>query len=158
MRSIKILSVFTIVLMLMNVALVFVILNNKDDHRPPHPPRAGFKFEVINAIGFDEKQAEAYDELTQQHHIAMVKLEEARGEQLALRFSSLSGNDSLDEEAILRELESLERQRVEITYSHFEDVRALCRPDQIEAYNLIVKRAVQALLSPEANRRPPMRK
>lgn len=152
MKSAKILTVLTIVLMTMNVVLVYMLLNKNVQNRPPHPPRNGFKNEVIHAIGFDAEQAEAYEKLTVQHHIAMVKLEELRGEKLALRFAALSESAKVDADSLLRDLELLERQRVEFTYSHFEDVKAICRPDQIEAYRVVVKRAVQALLAPDANR------
>lgn len=128
--------------MLMNGLLVFEILT----HKPPrHPRHIDYKQQVIEQLHFDEQQIEAYEKLVQEHQILMVRLEELKGEKMAVYFNQLNQNDSTNAAELMAEITRLEQQRIQVTYDHFADIKALCRPDQLSGFEEVVQKAIQML-------------
>ncbi|MEM7572119.1 MAG: hypothetical protein AAF433_04430 [Bacteroidota bacterium] len=64
-------------------------------------------------------------------------------------------DDSLIKDSLIMQVEQLEQQKVQFTYQHFEDVRALLRPEQLPHFELFVTQAVGRLLRPGKKMRPP---
>lgn len=152
----KVLVICTIALAIMNVALVWNMnqSSNLGQPLPPLPPNVGFKFEVMKTLHFDEEQSAVYDEMTKRHHEAMVQVEEQRSQLLAAYFNSLLNDVEVDTTTFYAELESLEKQRISITYNHFEEIKSLCSEDQLDDYKKIVSKAVKRLLTQQDNPRP----
>lgn len=130
--------------MLMNGLLVFEILT----HKPPrHPRHIDYKQQVIEQLHFDEQQIEAYEKLVQEHQILMVRLEELKGEKMAVYFNQLNQNDSSNAADLMNDIKILEQQRIEVTYDHFASIKELCRPDQLSGFEEVVQKAIQMLAS-----------
>ena len=130
--------------MLMNGLLVFEILT----HKPPrHPRHIDYKQQVIEQLHFDEQQIEAYEKLVQEHQILMVRLEELKGEKMAVYFNQLNQNDSTHAAELMAEITRLEQQRIQVTYDHFAAIKALCRADQLQGFEEVVQKAMQMLAS-----------
>jgi periplasmic protein CpxP/Spy len=152
MKPIRILSIIAVVLLLMNGFLLTEILTRKP---PKHPPHMDYKQQVIEQLHFDEQQIEAYEKLVQEHQILMVRLEELKGEKMAVYFNQLNQNDSGNTAVLMEEITRLEQQRIQVTYDHFAAIKALCRADQLQGFEEVVQKAMQMLAS---RNRGPLRK
>lgn len=148
MKPIKIVSAIAVLMMLLNGFLVYQIVDKKGRNRPPHHRQHSFGNSVIETLKFDQAQIEAYEKLIQEHQIVMMKLEEMRGEKLAICFDALKSDDTSLANADLKELEQIERERIMVTHKHFADVKALCRPDQLAGFDQVLQKAVQMLAGP----------
>jgi protein CpxP len=157
MKPVRILSIVAVLLMLVNGFLVLHLVTKNDRNGPPHPPKHVYRLSVIEALQFDETQIEAYDKLIQEHLVTMMKLEEIRGQKLAVCFDVLKTDDPSLSNSDLKELEQIERERIMVTHKHFADIKALCRPDQLAAFEEVLQKAVQMLAGrpsrPERNPR-----
>lgn len=58
----------------------------------------------------------------------------------------LDAADASNSDPILRELTQLEMAKLEVTYAHFAEVKAMLRPDQQEHFPEFLERAVQSLV------------
>lgn len=142
MKPIKILSIISIVFLILNGFLVFEMLTRKPPMLPPHPD---YKQQVIEQLHFDEQQIEAYGKLVQEHRILMVRLEELKGEKMAVYFNQLNQSDSSNAADLMNDIKMLEQQRIEVTYDHFADIKALCRPEQLADFETVLQKAMQML-------------
>jgi periplasmic protein CpxP/Spy len=142
MKPIRILSIIAVVLLLMNGFLLTEILTRKP---PKHPPHMDYKQQVIEQLHFDEQQIEAYGKLVQEHRILMVRLEELKGEKMAVYFNQLNQSDSSNATDVMNDIKMLEQQRIEVTYDHFASIKALCRPEQLTDFETILQKAMQML-------------
>lgn len=148
MKPVKIVSAIAVLMMLLNGFLVYQIVSSNQRQGPPHHSKGRFGKSVIKTLKFDQAQIEAYEKLIQEHQIVMMKLEEIRGEKLAIAFDALKGDDTSLSNADLKELEQIERERIMFTHKHFADVKALCNPDQLPAFEQVLQQAVQMLAGP----------
>ena len=128
--------------MILNGFLVFEILTHKPPKHPPHPD---YKKQVIEQLHFDEQQIEAYEKLVQEHRIIMVRLEELKGDKMAVYFNQLNQSDSSNAADVMNDIKMLEQQRIQVTYDHFASIKELCRPDQLSHFETVLQKAMQML-------------
>jgi hypothetical protein len=95
-------------------------------HRGKQEP----KHIIIDALGFDDQQIQAYEELITEHRkdIAALELQimETRG-----RWYQTIGVASTMEDSSAIVISALQADIERIHYRHFQEIRALCRPEQV---------------------------
>lgn len=127
-----------ILLVLNLLLLISMLVQNKKE---PGPEPIPF---LEEALQFDEQQSRAFDALKKEHHQKMTeKNEEIR--KLKDRFFEGIKNDTLVSEShiISQQIGTMVSEIEMMTFDHFKEVRALCRPDQKKKFDEIIINLLQ---------------
>jgi len=153
MSKIKIISFAAVGLLVLNLALIAVLFTHKK-HGPLPAERP--RNIIIEKLKFDDDQIKEYDKLIIEHRSAIEKQEKEILSNKNRLYSSLSGNtDSLLVISLEQQLGLLQIGIEQIHYKHFQQIKNLCRPDQLDPFNELMKN-VSAIFSPP--RPMPMKK
>ncbi|TBX66993.1 periplasmic heavy metal sensor [Flavobacterium silvisoli] len=142
MEKTKLLTIAVIGLLLLNLAtLGFLFLNGPKGHRPPMegPPmgRPKPRTIIIDQLHFDALQQKEYDQLIEWHQATISQLDRnirqtkrALYSQLMQTEVNLKAKDSL-----IAVLNGYQKQVEATHFKHFEDIKKLCRQDQLKDFN-----------------------
>ena len=137
MEKTKLLTIAVIGLLLINLAtLGFLFLNGHKGHRPPHEGRPMPKEIIIEKLHFDANQQKEYDKLIQWHHGQITKLDyniRQTKNELYTQLNQAEVNVKTKDSLIVL-LNSYQKQVEETHFKHFEDIKKLCKPEQLEDY------------------------
>lgn len=148
----KFLTVAVIFLLVLNTGIVAFLFFS----RPPHPPEL-WKM-VVNEVGFDGQQEQAYFALRDAHRQKMNHLDREFAKKLELYMMQLKGNpDQVMEDSLASEVANIEKAKAEATLQHFRQVKGLCRPDQFENFDRIVPKLLPIMLPNKDPKRRPNR-
>jgi protein CpxP len=151
MQTLTFYKIAVLVLLLLNMGtLTFLWVN-----RPPDPREAGpFQF-LVRATEMDEAQQETYHQLRMEHRNALEtyrsqnrQLREAMFQLLATREAN-----SAEVQMLADSLGALRTKEELFTYEHFRQVRAICRPDQLQRFDAAIGEAVQSMGPPHRPQR-----
>lgn len=141
------------------VALNLATLGFMALNRPPHPPRGGPRQAdrlIVETLGLDEAQRARFNVLKREHRAHINALDAAYAETSAAYFQQLNGpalparKDSLE-----RELGRIQSQKAAVTLAHFEQLKALCTPEQRSRFAAFVPDLLRLLLPGEKKGPPP---
>ncbi|WP_304236658.1 Spy/CpxP family protein refolding chaperone [Jiulongibacter sediminis] len=146
-------------LLLVNlVLLVTVFLQKGSDTRPEPSPF------LEEALGFNPQQTQEFHALRNEHHQQMMEKNKEIKKLKDQFFDGLKGDVSKTEtEMINKRIGELVAEIDMITYEHFQEVRALCTPEQQKEFDLIITDLLHGGMSqqgpprmgpPEGNRGP----
>ena len=138
MDKIKLLTVTVIALLLLNLGtLGFLLLQRQDRpmgrpgmHREP-------KEIIIERLHFDASQQRQYEELIHAHRKAITEIEDQARETKNRLYLYLlkSQPDTAAEDSLIGVLANYQKQIETTHFKHFQDIKKICHPDQLEAYN-----------------------
>lgn len=134
-------------LLTINIALmVLFVLGPK----PPRPegggPESGIKDEISRELGFTEAQKARFDEMAINHREAIRSLEDRERKLIKTFFEQLaSTNANGNKEEQLQEILQLERDKIMVTYNHFEELRGICNEEQLTRFDKVMERVVPVL-------------
>lgn len=152
MNAFKFYKIGFFTFLILNIALLGLILI-LPIIAPPHPrpvmPR------VLHQLKFDRKQSALFHQLAREHHQSMRKLNQEIRNHLRDYFSGLKNGETDKRKSSLEKIQKLEAQRLAITYAHFNDIKALCRPDQIEDFPRVLDQALNLIAPNQRNFPPP---
>lgn len=137
----------------MNIILASVAIlgHINRPQRPVGKPDRG----ILRTLQFDDQQQKAFRHLADAHREDMIHIQRKSKELVKGYFRTLTSKDEGEKALLLDEIEALEKQKLTITYSHFEDLRDLCREDQLVHFSKALDGAVQQILGNNPGRRPP---
>ncbi|PKL78424.1 MAG: hypothetical protein CVV25_11660 [Ignavibacteriae bacterium HGW-Ignavibacteriae-4] len=146
-----------IALLSINLAVIgfFLFANG---NRGEHPQMEGpdFKHKVIEILDLDNSQKELFYESAKRHNQMMNSLDKKQSQILQVYFRGLvEGINEEEKERFVAEYNDLESQKINGTFSHFEEVKSYLRPEQIGNYKKFVNKAVKRLLSKSSKPPPP---
>lgn len=142
MEKLKFYKITIAILLLLNVGTLFFLWS----HRPPSSEARGpFQF-LVKATGMDETQQTAYRSLRDTHRESMQAFRKQNGQIRSQMFELLKEYPANDPTVtqLLDSLASVKREEEILTYEHFRQVRALCRPDQQLKFDAAIGEAVQS--------------
>lgn len=117
---------------------------------PRHPEPRG---EIIERLGLDQPQINLYDSLIRRHRQNIRNKEK---EQRALRTALYAGLQSQPEaspsDSLLHALVQVQQEVELIHFRHFRDLRAVCKPEQWQAYGDLLP-DLSEIFSPKPPRR-----
>jgi protein CpxP len=119
-------------LLITNIFLLFLFIKRpKNSFNPDTPKKI-----IIERLHFDEKQIIKYQELINEHRKNIRNNDQKIIElKKQLYLLLLSNTDSLQYTKISKEIGNIQ-QEIEIThFKHFNDIKALCKPNQINDFN-----------------------
>jgi periplasmic protein CpxP/Spy len=130
-------------------------------HHQQHPPKdhpagEGPKYIIIERLGLDSAQVQAYNLLVEDHRAKMRTLTRKINQTNARLYSSLGGTLLPEGQAkvIMDSVGQLQIQKVAVNMAHFRDIKALCRPDQQAAFADLAQ-DLNELFSPRPRRPHP---
>lgn len=118
--------------MISNMLLVAFILLKKT------PQHSGPRNLIIERLKFDENQIQQYDELISQHR---RQIREKRHEMTDLKtqyYSLLKSEDKKNGDSLINEIGKLSMETEKINYKHFQDIKRICRPDQMKNFDNLI--------------------
>jgi len=155
MKSPKIYILLVVVMLVMNVVLLFFLFQKTELHkrqRGPHdrhmPGRVhgDLANEFISDLNFTSDQAALFRTSAQNHFEAMRKLDQSYMQNTQQYFEAFEENDSNTIQTLLINLDSLNRQKIEVTRSHFEEIRLMCDDEQLKLFPKFLKKATSRLM------------
>ena len=151
----KIYKLALVLLILINGALVFLLLQNAPPPRPG-PKGHGPLLEKITAkLELTEDQRLSYSGMALGHRENMRMIEKEQKRLITSYFQSLmhttqnQSNDSLVDQILKQE-----QRKLEITYAHFEELKTLLDEKQKDRFELIMKDILKVLVG-EGKKLPP---
>ncbi|GAB3944846.1 hypothetical protein GCM10028805_12940 [Spirosoma harenae] len=145
MERTKLLTFAVIGLLLLNLLTIgFLVLkpDQSSHYGPPGtPPRPDGPVNIIiERLHFDQDQQKAYKELIDQHQSQMRELNEQMAQLHRDYYRLLASDkpDSAQANALSRQIADNQKAQAEVNFRHFEQIKALCHPDQQAAFKQLV--------------------
>lgn len=134
-------------LLAINIALMVLFALGP---KPPRPEggssQLGIKEEISRELGFTEAQKARFDEMAMNHREAIRSLEGRERDLMKSFFERLATeNSNQDKETLLQEIVQLERDKIMVTYNHFEELKGICNEEQLTKFNKVLSRIVPIL-------------
>jgi hypothetical protein len=135
MNALRFYKLFSIGLLVLNLVLIgcyiFPDLMKRKGHMPPPPLRGA----IVHQLHFEKAQAEAFKESAEQHKETIQALEEQRASAVRSYFQGLykTQSDSV-QQVLLTKIQDIEKNKIEVTYQHFEDLKAICTEEQLPLF------------------------
>ncbi len=135
MSKVRFLTILVIALILANVAMGFFLMKRKHPPRPELGPRN----RIIEALKFDENQIREFDKLVAWHQKEVSAIDEKIvGVKTKLYQTLLKSDSSSLKDSLLNELGKIQVDVEKTHYKHFQDIKALCKPDQQKEFMAFV--------------------
>jgi hypothetical protein len=157
MSKTTLLSIAIGVLLLMNLGLMtFIFLAKPPQEAPGAPgrPPEGPKRLIIERLHFNQQQVALYERLIHAHRAAIRSLEAEIRHTKNNLYNTLTDSIHTGKDSLQNRLGSLQRDIETVHYTHFEDIRRLCHPDQL-AYFASLTQDLAAYFAPGKNGMPP---
>lgn len=129
----KILLITVVVLLLTNIAMLFLFLNKGPEKRGPHGGKEAMMTEFLKKeVGFTAQQLQQYDTLSKQHRenlkATFDEMRNSKSQQLR-ELGSKAFSDSAIILAAARSSDMQKQMEVKMLM-HFKEIRNLCTPEQ----------------------------
>ncbi|MES2850126.1 MAG: hypothetical protein V4685_13795 [Bacteroidota bacterium] len=138
MSKIKLLSIAVIGLLLTNAGIIAFLLLKK----PPAPiegmppeKREGPKKIIIERLHFDKTQVAEYELLIAQHRKLVRELKDSISDTKNTLYQSLKTDNFSGKDSLTGLLSGLQKRIESVHYDHFTQIKKLCRPEQMEAFD-----------------------
>ncbi|MEM9821456.1 MAG: hypothetical protein AAF985_10305 [Bacteroidota bacterium] len=138
----------TVGLLVLNVSMIAFFFLTK-----PRPPlnEGSAHHRVVKLLDLDKAQGEKFFQSARNHHDQLPLIEDRQKEALQTYFNSLlSAPDSIDLAPALEKIVQLERQKVVLTYQHFEEIRGMLKPEQVPKFESFMGEVLKTLLLPKS--------
>jgi periplasmic protein CpxP/Spy len=140
MSKIKLLTIAVIGLLAVNIGVVgFLLLRT-----PPMPPkgspavkREGPKKNIIERLHFDNNQIAAYEKVIIEHQQSVKALKDSISNTKNNLYQSLKTETFTGKDSLINLLSFLQKRIESVHYEHFTQIKKLCRPEQMEAFNAL---------------------
>jgi periplasmic protein CpxP/Spy len=152
MKQVKALKIAVVVLILLNAAfLVFHFTRIQK-----HPPKRGHVQEmIIEKLHFSGQQAADYKELVQVHRKSISRLANERNTIKQKLYTLLDGKNEHEkgQAELIAKLGGIQVEMEAMHYEHFNRIRQLCKPDQLDEFAELQKKLTHIF-----SQKPPKRR
>ncbi|UXX79196.1 periplasmic heavy metal sensor [Reichenbachiella carrageenanivorans] len=148
-------------MLLVNGILIFLFVQGAP--RPPRhdrsPKQNGLMEKISQQLQLTPEQQANYFELAKAHATHMNVIDKSHKKLLKTYFKSLilPSEQQPNHDQLLHQIQSLEAQKITITYQHFHDLKALCNESQKAHFELIINDMFDVLIRNSKNNPPPPR-
>ncbi len=155
MSQLKFYKYATWALLFLNIAVLGFFLLTKP--RPPHHPAPNdFQLEVIKILDLNDQQVSTFRRLAKEHNQKMNLINEQQRTLLPPYFESLSDPSKIiNEDTILSQFQQLEREKIEVTYQHFQDLKSMLDASQLPYFEQLMGKFINELLLGQKKNSPP---
>ena len=154
MSKTKVLSILVGALIIINaVVLAWVVFGNKQKHRPNGKRHFEPKQIIIERLNFSEDQVLLYESTIIEHRETVRKLEEQIKSTKNELYSSLSADSATNKDHLMTELSQLLIQMENVHYNHFQEIKSICKADQIDEFKNLTQELAR-FFAPHPMNRP----
>lgn len=145
MKREKVLWIGISVLAILNIiCLLFIIL------RGGERPNKRFDKVLIESLQLNESQIERFEQLKYKHRMQIDQLDDRMQMPFQQYFGLLTGSrNPVKEDSLKNELAELYKQKIEVTYQHFAEIKAMCLPEQQRNMGKIVPFLMRVISPPK---------
>lgn len=158
MEKTKLLTFGIIALFVLNLGtLGFLFLSGPKGHHPPeHGPEGRSKPReiIIEKLHFDAAQIKEYDKLIQWHRDNVSKLEEKIRDSKNELYLQLNENpvNEKTKDSLITVLADSQKQIESVHFKHFQDIKKLCKKDQIDDFTELTQELSRLFSKPPPHR------
>ena len=127
-------------LLLLNLSQVFFHMRRPDGN--------ALKNKVVKILQLDAAQTADYEKLIEQHRRDIQAKESVMSEARRQLYALLSGDDFSAKDSLVQQIGMVQAEIEQIHLSHFQALKALCRPEQKAGFQQI-SREMLRFLSPK---------
>lgn len=155
MSKIKILSIAVIGLLVLNLCIVgflFLRIPLRPSDRPDGPPPLGQpepRKEIIEGLRFDSIQVGRYEVLIDNHKESIKALSDSIRSTKSRLYQTLNTENKSVKDSLIEKLGSLQKSIEQTHYNHFDEIKKLCKPDQLKDFEELTSRLVGFFGRPE---------
>jgi periplasmic protein CpxP/Spy len=138
MSKIKLLTIAVIGLLAINIGVFGFLLLRK----PPMPSNGrgpmkqeGPKKIIIEQLHFDKDQVAAYETIIIEHQKSVKVLKDSISNTKNNLYQSLKTETFTGKDSLITLLSDLQKRIESVHYDHFIQIKKICRPEQMEAFN-----------------------
>ena len=144
-------------LLLLNIAVLAFFIITKP--KPPHHLHSkDFKSEVGKILDLSDEQVVSFEAMAKAHNQKMKSINEKQQKLLLPYFKNIADTSkNIDEEEALIQFQKLEREKMEVTHHHLEEVKSLLNETQLPQFKEFVDMFVDRVLR-VGKKTPPHRK
>lgn len=142
MEQLKFYKYATIILVVLNLSMIafFFII------RPKGKPHKGRN--VVEILKLDKTQDDTFLKYADTHKASMKELDEQQKALLKTYFQTLTDTTNLTiTDSLLMKVQILEKQKIESTYEHLEEVRTILNEEQLPYYQEFMNNVYNRILS-----------
>ncbi len=157
MKEVKFYKSATLILIVLNLVIVacFIFGRPKPPGPGQHPP---FAHRATELMKLDETQLAQFEELVKIHREDMESLNGLQKELLDSYFKNIyDAKNAPSNDYQLKKLQTIEGQKVESTYRHFEEIKALLQPEQLDGFEQFMRGAMNQILTGKQRNQGPLR-
>jgi Spy/CpxP family protein refolding chaperone len=155
----KWLLILVAILLLTNIATLSIYWFKKPDHDPGPGRDAGNREKrmgqfMVDQLKFDATQEAAYWQLRDSMMTIQKPVMDSIRNAKKRFFDLLNQSETTDSTLITRsnEIADLQKKLDLVTFRHFQKVRAICRPDQLQKFDTVIKEIVNRMTPFRRNR------
>ncbi|EJF52160.1 hypothetical protein SapgrDRAFT_0414 [Saprospira grandis DSM 2844] len=143
MKQLQFYKYLSLGLLLLNISLITLFL-----FFSPPPPKGPPRLEdTTQELNLSNEQEQAFILLVNEHLQQMQKVHLQEHDLVMRYFSPLvSQNKVSNQQTIIQDIESLQSQKVVVTYEHFEKVEALLHEEQKKSFKRWLAHTLKAIL------------
>ena len=135
------------------VLAFFLLTKPRTQH---HPPPEKFQSEVIKILSLNKQQVVTFRALADEHKLQMNAINERKAKLLLPYFESLVDNSKIiDSESLLIQFQHAEKEKIELTYQHFQELKEILNKEQLPDFEIFMRRVTERILSGEQKKSPP---
>lgn len=157
MSKIKLLSLAVIGLLVINIGILLFLFLRKPIHPAEGRPMQGAgapKNIIIERLNFDKEQVVQYEKLIHLHQQSVKELNGQIRDTKNQLYSTLASDAVSSKDSLENKLGDLQKQIESVHYNHFEKIKKLCKPEQIEKFNSLTLELAK-YFAPGRNSQPP---
>ena len=144
MTQLKLFKIISLILGVMNLILLAMFLMAPP---PPHLKNKGLKDIVAKELQLSTDQKKIYTASTITHRQQMRRLNRKEHRLVLDYFKILIEEDTeLDKENLLKQIKAIEGEKIEVTYEHFEELKAICDEKQEKRFPRVMRKAIKFLV------------
>lgn len=145
------------ILALLNIAMLAFFFLTKPTGPPPMKERGeSFHHRAIDLLDLNPEQQTAFKDLAGQHSQLMRSVNRQQSELLAPYFEAIIDTSKMSaSNAIMDTILQLERNKIEATFHHFQEVKSLLNESQMADFELFVSESLKVILPNGKNNSPP---
>ena len=142
-------------LVVLNIAVIAFFVMGRPQPRHNNP-QGNVRTEVIEMLHLNSKQASQLHNAAEKHNQKMKEINDLQFRLLSPYFTSLTtSSENRDKESLLNEYQQLEREKIEATYQHFEEIKDFLNSDQMPYFEEFMRKTTDRILLGKKNNPPP---
>lgn len=156
MNKIKLLSIAVTGLLLINIGILAFLFLRKPMHSPGDEPMGkGPRSVIIEKLHFDKEQVAEYEKLITIHQQTIQELDGQIRETKKQLYTTLAAETGTNKDSLQNKLGEIQKKIESVHFSHFEAIKKLCKPGQMEYFKSLTGELAKYFVSGKKSPQPP---